>query len=197
MSDQNHQDLPKERNAHIRQKSTEFEAHQQAESLVEWFKANGGTLSPDVQIACNDSSGFHLRAIRPLSSPVIVACPVQLTLSYLNLDHTQSAVIHVDSPLTRLLGVLPDHVLTRLLLIEQRYLAKKGVGLWLPYIACLPEPEVMTSSIWFDNNDLECLKGTNLAAATRDTLTVWTEEWRHAVSVVRNADLPIPDLLEL
>jgi hypothetical protein len=197
MSAVNPQSIPEAGSVHPRQTSTELETHPQAELLVEWFKANAGWLTPDVQIACNDSSGLHLRAIRPLSSPVIVTCPVKLTLSHLNLDKSQSIVRHVDSPLGKFLGVLPNHVLTRLLLIEQRHLAKNGEGLWYPYIACLPEPEAMTASIWFDDDDKEYLAGTNLAGATKSTLTILAEEWEHAVTVLRNAKVSIPGLSDL
>ncbi|KAF2690194.1 SET domain-containing protein [Lentithecium fluviatile CBS 122367] len=197
MSDEKRQILPEAKDAYLRQRSTEFEAHPQAERLVDWFKANAGWLSPDVEIAYSNSRGFHLRAIRPLSSSVLVRCPLRLTLSHLNLDNTQTAVLHVDSPLKAFVGVLPNHVLTRLLLIEQRYLAKTGEGPWQPYIACLPEPEAMTSSVWFDDDDMDCLVGTNLAAATRSTLALLTEEWEHAVEVLRDAKLPTPDFLEL
>jgi len=197
MSDGERQPTPEATHVLTRQTSTRLDTQPQAQPLVDWFKANAGWLNPEVQIAYHESTGFHLRAIRPISSPVIVTCPLQLTLSYLNLDTTQSVVQHVESPLSKYLGVLPNHVLTRLLLIEQRYLAKQGEGLWRPYIACLPEPEAMTASIWFDDDDMQCLAGTNLAAATRSTLAVLTEEWEHVVEVLRDANLPIPDLLDL
>jgi hypothetical protein len=197
MSDGESQHTPDANYLPTRQTPTELETLAQAEPLVDWFRANAGWLSPDVQIAYGESSGFHLRAIRPLGSSVIVTCPIKLTLSYLNLDRSQSAVKHLDSPLGKYLGVLPNHVLTRLLLIEQRDLAKKGEGLWRPYIACLPEPEGMTSSVWFDDDDMQCLAGTNLAAATRSTLAILTEEWEHVVEVLGDANLPIPGLLDL
>jgi hypothetical protein len=183
MSDGESQHTPDANYLPTRQTPTELETLAQAEPLVDWFRANAGWLSPDVQIAYGESSGFHLRAIRPLGSSVIVTCPIKLTLSYLNLDRSQSAVKHLDSPLGKYLGVLPNHVLTRLLLIEQRDLAKKGEG--------------MTSSVWFDDDDMQCLAGTNLAAATRSTLAILTEEWEHVVEVLGDANLPIPGLLDL
>ena len=197
MSAEDFQPVPDPDGLPTRQVSMDVETIPQIERLVEWFRANAGWLSPDVQIAYNDSSGFHLCALRTLTTPVVVTCPVKLTLSHLNLDPTQSAVTHVDSPLGKFLGVLPSHVLTRLLLVEQRHLAQQGKGQWYPYIACLPEPEAMTASIWFDDDDMDGLAGTNLAAATRSTLAVLTEEWEHAVEILRDANLSIPGLLDL
>lgn len=196
MSDANpQQPLRATTSALTRQKSTELDTHPSIPPLVDWFRAHGGWLSPDVRIAYTRASGFHLRAVRPLSSPVIVCCPLKLTLSHYNLDSSQQNVEHPSTRLARYLGVLPNHVLSRLLLIEQVSRAERAF--WAPYIACLPRPQDMTSAIWFDESDMQCLAGTNLARATATTLATLTEEWEHAVHVLRHDDQLIPGLLEL
>lgn len=188
---------PTTTSAHTRQKSTEpdTDSHPLIAPLVKWFRNHGGWLSPDVRIAYTDSSGFHLRAIRPLTSPFIVRCPVRLTLSHFNLNSGHEHVEHISSPLAKYLDVLPSHVLSRLLLIEQRCYGRGS--LWAPYIACLPEPTSMTSAIWFDDSDRQCLAGTNLAQAITSTLAKLTEEWENLVHVLQQDDQIMPELLEL
>ncbi|KAF1977508.1 SET domain-containing protein [Bimuria novae-zelandiae CBS 107.79] len=154
------------------------------ERLVHWFKTNGGELSPDVDIAFSESSGYHCRAKRRLGSAVVAKCPLSLTLSYLNLDHAQSIVPHVESPLVECVGQVPNHVLTYLLLVEQRRHPNQDRMKWYPYIACLPEPGSMTTPLWFDNEDLKCLTGTNLARETSVKLDQLTKEWNQANNVL-------------
>ncbi|KAJ4295347.1 hypothetical protein N0V90_007358 [Kalmusia sp. IMI 367209] len=155
------------------------------ERLVHWFKADRGELNPDVEIVYSDSSGYHCRAARELSSSVVAKCPLSLTLSHLNLDHTQSIVPHVESPLAKCLGQVPNSVLTYLLLIEQRLSPDKHRLRWYPYIACLPEPDSMTTPLWFSDEDMQCLAGTNLAQETSVKLDQLTKKWNQAIEVMK------------
>ena len=159
------------------------DAHLLAERLVQWFRKNGGVLSPDVEIRFSDADGFHCRASKPLCSGVVATCPLSLTLSYLSLDRTESSVLHVDSSLEKCLGQVPNHVLTYLLLIEQK--AKKTASPWSPYLACLPKPESMTTPLWFDAEDMRCLAGTNLAWETKVKLDQLTGEWTQAAEAMQ------------
>jgi len=70
-----------------------------ARQLISWFSHNGGYLSSDIQLAHDDSHGFHVVAAGPLSSPVLVSCPLKLTLSVLNLEPDRHDIRSVDSPL--------------------------------------------------------------------------------------------------
>jgi hypothetical protein len=154
------------------------------QTLVDWFKENRGYLSPDVEIAYDKSSGFHVRATRPLTSPMVVRCPLKLTISHLNLDHSQTIVPHINSPLQQCLGEIPDRVLTYLLLIEQRCLADEGKSAWQPYFECLPKPDEMTTTLWFDKKDMEYLQGTDLHQATLMKKRELTDEYEDAVSAL-------------
>lgn len=160
-----------------------------AERLVHWFQTNGGELSHDVEVAFSHSRGYYCRALRPLRSPVLAKCPLSLTLSYLNLDHAQSVVPHVASPLAKCLGLLPNNVLTYLLLIEQRLHPDQQCLKWHPYVACLPDPAAMTTPLWFDDGDLQCLAGTNLAKETSVKLDQLTREWTQAKEVLQRLDI--------
>jgi len=157
-----------------------------AQRLVRWFNENDGELSPDVQIVYSDSSGYHCRASRPLASPAVAKCPLSLTLSYLNLDHNQSAVPHVDSQLNKCLGHIPSHVLTYLLLVEQKLHSDREQLRWYPYIACLPEPVSMTTPLWFDSADMNCLVGTNLAREADVKLQQLVKEWSEAMDAMHS-----------
>ncbi|OAG12257.1 SET domain-containing protein [Paraphaeosphaeria sporulosa] len=157
--------------------------------LIRWFTANGGELSADVEIGFDASSGYHCRATRNLSSPVVAKCPLSLTLSHLNLDHTQSLVPHVESPLAKCIGRIPNNVLTYLLLVEQRLRTGGSVLKWQPYVACLPEPSAMTTPLWFGPEDMQCLAGTNLARETAVKLDRLTEEWNQANEVMESLDI--------
>jgi hypothetical protein len=161
------------------------------ERLVHWFKTNGGELSPDVDIDFDAASGYHCRAVRQLTSPVVAKCPLSLTLSHLNLDHTQSVVPHVESSLAKCIGRIPNHVLTYLLLVEQRLLADGNSPKWQPYIACLPEPSAMTTPLWFDHEDMQCLAGTNLARETSVKLDRLTGEWNQAKDIMEKLDIDV------
>src|SRR5689334_22651390 len=116
----------------------DYDTDPRAEHLVQWFIRNGGQLNPNVRVVSSESQGFHVRATAPLTSPVVVSCPLELTLSCLNLNPSQKEVWHVQSPLQQCRGKIPDHILTYLLLIEQRNLGTDSP--WHAYIACLPGP---------------------------------------------------------
>lgn len=155
------------------------------ERLVRWFRTNGGDLSSDVDIAFDASRGYHCRAARKLTSPVVAKCPLNLTLSHLNLDQSQSLVPCLESPLAKCVGHLQKHVLTCLLLIEQRLRPENHCSKWYPYIACLPDSSSMTTPLWFDDEDMQCLAGTNLAQETNVKLQKLTEEWTQATEVMQ------------
>jgi hypothetical protein len=177
--------------------SAQTDTDHPAEALQTWFSHNGGWLNPDVRIVFDDtgSNGFYLVAAKTLRSPTVARCPLRLTLSFLCLDHGQDVVAHVDSPLQKCLGKVPDFVLSYLLLMEQRCLGKDSK--WYPYIACLPEPETMNTPIWFTDKDMECLQGTNLLQATKVRQQGLYEQWAHSLSVMNEAGVTMPSEFKL
>jgi hypothetical protein len=172
-----------------------YSPHPLAEALVHWFTEHGGQLSDDVQVGFSDSRGFHMRAVRSLSTPVVVTCPLNLSLSCLNLDPNQKEVPHIDSPLQQCQGRIPHHILTYLLLIEQRKKGKESP--WHAYISCLPGPESMTTPLWFDEDDLAFVVGTSLAPAARERRNEYQQQWEHALSVLRSAGIALADDFDL
>jgi hypothetical protein len=165
------------------------------EDLLQWFTEHGGQLSNDVEVTFSDTRGFHMRAVRPLSSPVVVTCPLKLTLSCLNLDPDQKEVIEIDSCLRPCQGKIPDHMLTYLLLIEQRNKGRNSP--WHAYIACLPGPENMMTPLWFEDQDMTFLAGTSLAPAVQDRRNDYYQHWELAVRVLRELGLALADEVDL
>ncbi|RMZ73850.1 set domain [Pyrenophora seminiperda CCB06] len=172
-----------------------YNAHPLAESLVAWFTSNGGRLSPDVQIVYNQARGFHMRALRPLSSPVVTTCPLKLTLSCLNLDPSEEGVLHIQSPLRQCRGRIPDHILTYLLLIEQR--DKGQASPWHTYIACLPSSDSMTTPLWFDEGDMAFLAGTSLAPAAKERKAELYQQWERAMAVIEELGIALVKHVDL
>jgi len=174
-------------------KDSDTDSSQQllAENLVQWFNQNGGYLSTEIRIEYTQSRGFHMQAVRPLISPIVVTCPLKLTLSRFNLDPQQKEVVYIDSALQQCLGKIPEHILTYLLLIEQK---RKGENSpWHAYIRCLPGPESMTTPLWFDDDDLAFLAGTSLAPAAIERKWEYHQQWEHASSVLRKVSVALAD----
>lgn len=171
-----------------------FTKHPLADDLTSWFARHGGWLSPDVQLVYSQSQGHHMRALRPTTSAVVI-CPLKLTLSSLNLDPAQKEVLPITSPLQQCRGRIPDHILTYLLLIEQR--AKGTDSPWHNYIACLPDVESMTTPLWFDDDDVVFLAGTSLAPALKERKADYHKHWEHAVSVLRELGVAWADDVDL
>lgn len=171
-----------------------FSKHPLAEELLSWFTQNGGWLSPDVQIVYSESQGHHMRALRS-TTPEVVSCPLKLTFSSLNLDPSQREVLPITSPLQQCHGRIPGHVLTYLLLIEQRNKGKTSP--WYNYIACLPAAESMTTPLWFDEEDVAFLAGTSLAPALKERKADYQEQWENAVSVMKEVGVAWADEVDL
>jgi hypothetical protein len=196
MSSDERQATEEENAGQRRQDSGEnFGSHPLAEDLVQWFTQNGGNLSQDVQVVYSSFRGFHMRAMGPLHMPAVVTCPLRLTLSCLNLDPKQQDIIQIDSPLQHLQSKIPDHILTYLLLSDQR---QKGLDSpWHAYIACLPELQSMTTPLCFNGDDFNFLAGTNLAPAARERKSEYHRQWEHAETVMREAGIALADTITL
>lgn len=169
--------------------------HPLADRLISWFTGNGGWISPDVHIMFNDSHGFHMRAVKPLTSPAVVSCPLNLTLSFLNLDPNQKEVITIESDLYRCKNAIPDHILTYLLLVEQRI--KGELSPWHAYVACLPGPEHMTTPLWFEEDDMTFLEGTALAPAARERKAEMVNEFERTKQVLKEQGIALANHLDL
>ena len=175
------------------------------DKLCEWFIAEGGHLSPCVQLTESLANGIHVRGApileteNPPTETLICTCPLSLTLSYLNTlppnttrNGTQKGnpVRHVSGDLTLLHDVIPNHVLSRFVLIEQRLLGPDSF--WEPYISCLPlteEDDRLSTPLYFSVEDKRWVQGTNISNAIDTRRTLWMEEWTVACMEMDNRGL--------
>ncbi|KKA30936.1 hypothetical protein TD95_004336 [Thielaviopsis punctulata] len=153
------------------------------QELIDWAKENGATLNDAVTINHSPESGarFVATANVPRSAP-IVSCPMNLTLSYLNLltpppapfrdpyagassAPPPSTVANVPFP-PAFLANTPPHVLSRFLLMQQYLLGHSSF--WHAYIAALPVPGSLDLPALWADDDAELLDGTNLATSIAD-----------------------------
>lgn len=172
-----------------------YEKQLLAGNLLSWFVQNGGTVNPDVQTVHSDQTGFHMRALKPLISPIVASCPLRLTLSCLNLDLEQEEVPFVNSPLRQCQGKIPVHILTYLFLIEQR--SKGTDSPWHAYIACLPASDNMTTPLWFDEADLTFLSGTSLLPAARERKEELHRQWEQAVTILGDLQINVVEEIDV
>lgn len=141
------------------------------EDFESWFLTNGGYLHPSVEIAADDHNGSFLRVKQnQILSPgsIVVSCPHHLTISWpiINQLHLPS----VQSTFT-------PHVASRLFLIKQRLLQAQSP--WRPYINSLPRS--FSTPLWYDENDLIWLRGTNLGKAKEIREDAWRQEYQNAM----------------
>ena len=142
--------------------------------LRSWFTSNGGKIHPDVEIA-SGFTGNHLRLKAGCSlapGAMIVLCPHDLTISWLNLTAGQTPFLDRFrlTPVNGGSTVVTKFVLVRFFLVEQYLLGERSF--WWPYIRCLPQPfkgSALNESLWYDDDDFIWLRGTNMEDATRRT----------------------------
>jgi hypothetical protein len=167
----------------------------QIADLLKWFTEKGGRLHDSVRILHDEERGFHMRALGPLDPKhVVVDCPLSLTLSYLNLDHTQTLVPHFASPLQRCLGIVPNDVLSYLLLIEQ--LVLEDASPWRHYVACLPDQDELTTPLWFTHEERRYLEGTDLFHDIQKLEAQLREEWKDAKNAMAKVELKGSEIYE-
>lgn len=157
-----------------------------------WFISNGGIIHPDVEIGSGPAgNNLRLRIGCSLSPGTMVAsCPHNLTISWLNVIHGQTPFINQFSlsPVKDGSTVITKTVIVRFFLIEQYLLREQS--LWWPYIRFLPQPfkeDGLNSLLWYDNDDLLWLRGTNLEDAMRKLEQDRKREYDEAIGALSDA----------
>ena len=151
--------------------TTKFQSSPIAEDFESWFLANGGYLHPSVEIASGNGDGNYVRVKQDailLPGSIIVSCPHHLTISWPIVNQHHFPEIH---------STFSPHVATRLFLIKQRLL--KAQSLWWPYINSLPRS--FSTPLWYDEDDLVWLRGTNLGNAKEIREEAWRQEYENAM----------------
>ena len=153
--------------------STKIQIGPAAEDFESWFLINGGYLHPSVEIASGDEGNIvRVKQDHTLSpGSMVVSCPHELTISWPGIN--QYHFPHVHTTFT-------PHIATRLFLMKQ-YLLKEQSP-WWPYINSLPRS--FSTPLWYDEDDLIWLRGTNLGKATEIREEAWRQEYENALQLL-------------
>ena len=150
-----------------------------ASELLEWFQSQDGRLHPDVTIAEDPENGLHFRARMDVPPGDICTCPTNLSISILNVLKSNSLasklVNHRDKNIT-------IQTISYVFLAEQRLHASRSF--WSPYIESLPKEDTLMLPIYYNDDDMKWLEGTNLSRAVGERLQQWREDWHKACDVL-------------
>ncbi|KAK3072093.1 hypothetical protein LTS18_014710, partial [Coniosporium uncinatum] len=178
---------------------------EKGEKLLAWFAQQGGYLHPDIKLAHNDQYGLHFTASKPLSISTasaddnndnlsksssgglpshltICTTPLALTLSHRDI----LASSNPPSICASLVGHLDDAACTYFFLAEQKLLGEKSK--WAAYIDALPKEGEMGTPLWWRDEEMGWLKGTNLGGAVEGRRAAWREVWGKGVERLREVE---------
>ena len=152
--------------------------------FLDWFTKNGGYLHSSVEVVYSNAFGHYLQVKQGselVPGDEIVSCPYVLSISILNAERASPSW-------PKLLDIPADkaaEILTRFFLIEE-YLMQEA-SFWWPYIRMLPRldrREFLTTPIWYDEEDLTWIAGTNLEGARLSRLAAWEVEHKSFVEAL-------------
>ncbi|KAI9046690.1 hypothetical protein LZ554_009429 [Drepanopeziza brunnea f. sp. 'monogermtubi'] len=160
------------------------------EGLLEWAKANGTSLSPNVEIYNDDVTGLSFRAADDIpSSTSLVNCSYTTTLSYLNAAEVSPFQRHSAPFPTNFLDGLrreDPNVVGHFFLMQQYLLGKESF--WREYVRVLPQPDSKEASglpaLWSED-DRRWLDGTNAEPPLQKRRNLWEEEWKMGMELLR------------
>lgn len=160
-------------------------------SLLAWIESLGGGLSEGVEFFNDEEKGHYIRASKDLSSgissgTIVARCPIAATISYLNLNPTVEGLPQHFFKYNRqfLRGTEPD-VASAFLLMDQ-YL-KGDDSPWAPYIKSLPKGGNLTTTQYYEDEDLEWLDGTGLETIRAARLKDWKEKFQEGKMLLKYA----------
>ncbi|KUI67662.1 Ribosomal lysine N-methyltransferase set10 [Cytospora mali] len=173
------------------------------DTLLSWSKTYGAEIHPALEVYKDEVTGFSMR-VKPSptsTSPIInrgdniLTCPLQTSLSYLNAT-TGGPLLSRPAERTEPCPVFPErfmklepHVIGRFYLMKQYLMGK--ASFWYPYIATLPQPDVISSwslpPFWPDE-DLAFLDGTNTGVAAEEIRTNIKKEYKEARKILKEED---------
>lgn len=147
--------------------------------FMHWLTANGGFVHPSIEVVSDNGYSVRVRKDKCIEAGAnVVCCPHKCTLSYAD---SRKYGLTLGAPQVPFPS-LPQSVAVRLFLIKQ-YLLKQR-SFWFPYVNILPQPDnaqSLNTALWFDEEDMLWLRGTNLGAAAVARKALWREEFDHAI----------------
>ncbi|KFY66850.1 hypothetical protein V496_01909 [Pseudogymnoascus sp. VKM F-4515 (FW-2607)] len=177
------------------------------DELTQWFGENGGHLNEAIEMFHSCVYGYHYVAkSRPIDPKETVGrCPFSLTLSHLNVISAPPAGIlncSLESVCSKLLDnpKINRGTIAILFLAEQRLRGRDSF--WFPYIQLLPTEVDMTTPLWFKDEELVYLKGTNLLSnntppektSVGQQEGLYREQWELGISELKDAGVSTDNL---
>lgn len=176
--------------------------------LENWVAQHGGRLDDTVQFVHDAERGVHLQ-VKPSTTGTAAAVatkgtcvlkiPIELTLSYFNAINYQPASLSTTSQKEQSANPFSSHGLhlpqklieaigpeeTTAFFLMGQYLLQEN-GFWFPYINSLPRKEDLTTPLFFgEEEDLEWLGMTSLAAERERRLRIWRGNYEHGVGIMK------------
>lgn len=180
------------------------------EELVRWARGGGAYLHDMVQVYDDKQYGIAIKVRAETSKHAphtetgylpatsrIVSCPFTLSLSYLNaLDIFPALRSHSSRFPLDFLNTASPQIIGNFFLIQQYLMGPRSF--WFSYIRSLPQPdehEKLGTPLYFTDEDLKWIQGTNLELACEQRERTWVAEWSATISKF-GADLSSPNLKE-
>ncbi|KAL9075206.1 MAG: hypothetical protein Q9157_004110 [Trypethelium eluteriae] len=163
-------------------------------AFQQWFTANGGWLHSDLELAHEKELGVHVRVKHGASlgpDTRVCSCPASLSFSCLDAVASSSQP-DSNPPWLALAASLPPEPVGWFFLVHE-YLASAS-SFWKPYIDTLPSPsaaEQLGTLVYFKDEDLQWLGGTNLLAAHWQRTKAWQVYWEEGLDILRKYHWPV------
>ncbi|WVF70755.1 hypothetical protein IAT40_005549 [Kwoniella sp. CBS 6097] len=173
------------------------------QELIEWLRANGGHFHPSAELKVDPQFGLSVFSTAPIKADErLVSCPFELAITA---QVASKAVAQVT-------GIKEDEMVwpagsskegekwnERMRIgayLELHWVYKeKSDALWPStlahkvYLDSLPSPSDLTTPLYFNDSELELLKGSNLLGAVEDRKREWKAESDAVRAVLKEDEL--------
>ncbi|WVQ71041.1 hypothetical protein IAR50_000566 [Cryptococcus sp. DSM 104548] len=171
--------------------------------LIEWLTANGGYFHPSAELRKDDTTGMSVFSNAPLGADEkYVSCPFDLAVTCELATKAICAVAKVqEKDLVWPAGTVKEGEEWSERMRICAYLGLHWVYEDKPneewpaalahqkYLASLPLPEELTTPLYYDENELNLLQGTNLLGAVQDRKKEWSAESQALRTVLKEEGL--------
>lgn len=120
---------------------------------------------------------------------IVAICPISATLSYMNLLCDIAGLPHHTFVYDKKFLDSVDHEIASAFLLMDQFLAGDR-SFWAPYLRSLPDQSSLTTTQYYDGEDLDWLQGTNLELARDHRLKTWRSKYEQGLVLLRSASNP-------
>lgn len=161
-------------------------------NLIFWSAQNDGYLNSNVEICNDEVCGLSFRATMDIPVGVkFVNCSSRMTLSYLNAievgtQFKRHGSIRFSPQILENLSTVSPHIVGNYFLMQQYLMG--NLSFWWDYIRILPQPGEfgrLCLPVWWPDEDLKFLDGTNARPAIDTMKEKWYREWKYGNSLVQ------------